>query len=69
MIAIDPSDKVAVVTGATAAWSHSEAFWQHAKRAVPYLRSDLASFTTGACLTVDGGHSIGRATSSQPSPT
>jgi enoyl-[acyl-carrier-protein] reductase (NADH) len=24
-----------------------------------YLVSDLASFTTGACLTVDGGYSIG----------
>ena len=27
--------------------------------AVLYLVSDLASFTTGACLTVDGGHTIG----------
>jgi enoyl-[acyl-carrier-protein] reductase (NADH) len=26
--------------------------------AVLYLVSDLASFTTGACLAVDGGHSI-----------
>jgi NAD(P)-dependent dehydrogenase (short-subunit alcohol dehydrogenase family) len=60
-------------TDATAAWSRGEAFEQHAKRTLPlqrggnpseiagavlFLVSDLASFTTGACLTVDGGHSI-----------
>jgi NAD(P)-dependent dehydrogenase (short-subunit alcohol dehydrogenase family) len=54
-------------------WSRSEEFKRHAERALPlgrageppeivgavlYLVSDLASFTTGACLTVDGGHSI-----------
>ena len=61
-------------TGATKAWSRSEDFKRHVERALPlgragepteivgavlYLVSDLASFTTGACLTVDGGHSIG----------
>jgi len=60
-------------TDATKAWSRSEEFGRHAERALPlgrageppeivgavlYLVSDLASFTTGACLTVDGGHSI-----------
>jgi NAD(P)-dependent dehydrogenase (short-subunit alcohol dehydrogenase family) len=60
-------------TDATKAWSRSEGFMRHAERALPlgragepreivgavlYLVSDLASFTTGACLTVDGGHSI-----------
>jgi NAD(P)-dependent dehydrogenase (short-subunit alcohol dehydrogenase family) len=60
-------------TDATRAWSRSEEFQRHAARALPlgrageppeivgavlYLVSDLASFTTGACLTVDGGHSI-----------
>lgn len=60
-------------TDATRAWSRSEEFERHAKRSLPlqrggeppeivgavlYLVSDLASFTTGACLTVDGGHSI-----------
>src|SRR6185436_20583421 len=57
-------------TDATQSWSTSDAFTQHAKRALPlaragnppeivgavlYLASDLASFTTGACLAVDGG--------------
>lgn len=61
-------------TDATRAWSRSEGFTQHASRALPlgragepaeivgavlYLVSDLASFTTGACLAVDGGHHIG----------
>ena len=60
-------------TNATKAWSRSEEFSRHAERALPlgrageppeivgavlYLVSDFASFTTGACLTVDGGHSI-----------
>ena len=61
-------------TGATSAWSKSEEFTSHAKRTLPlgragepseiagavlYLVSDAASFTTGACLSVDGGHSVG----------
>jgi NAD(P)-dependent dehydrogenase (short-subunit alcohol dehydrogenase family) len=61
-------------TDATRDWSKSEAFAQHAQRFLPlgragnpqeivgavlYLVSDLASFTTGACLAVDGGHRIG----------
>ena len=60
-------------TDATKSWSRTEAFARHAQRTLPlkragepteivgavlYLVSDLASFTTGACLTVDGGHSI-----------
>jgi NAD(P)-dependent dehydrogenase (short-subunit alcohol dehydrogenase family) len=61
-------------TDATSAWSRSDAFSQHAERFMPlgragepqeivgavlYLVSDLASFTTGASLAVDGGHRIG----------
>jgi NAD(P)-dependent dehydrogenase (short-subunit alcohol dehydrogenase family) len=61
-------------TDATRAWSTSDGFREHAQRFLPlgragnppeivgavlYLVSDLASFTTGACLTVDGGHHIG----------
>jgi NAD(P)-dependent dehydrogenase (short-subunit alcohol dehydrogenase family) len=60
-------------TDATKSWSHSEEFARHAQSALPlkragdpaeivgavlYLASDLASFTTGACLAVDGGQSI-----------
>lgn len=60
-------------TDATKAWSRSEEFARHAQSALPlrragepseivgavlYLVSDRASFTTGACLAVDGGHSI-----------
>ncbi len=60
-------------TDATKAWSRSEEFARHAQSALPlqragdppeivgavlYLVSDLASFTTGACLAVDGGQSI-----------
>ena len=63
-------------TSATSAWSRSEAFAQVARRSFPlgragepdeivgavlYLVSDMASFTTGACLAVDGGHSIAKA--------
>jgi NAD(P)-dependent dehydrogenase (short-subunit alcohol dehydrogenase family) len=56
-------------TDGTKAWSRSAEFKRHAERALPlgrageppvlYLVSELASFTTGACLTVDGGTSIG----------
>jgi hypothetical protein len=61
-------------TDATRAWSRSEAFAENAHRFLPlgrageppeiagavlYLVSDLASFTTGTCLAVDGGHQIG----------
>jgi NAD(P)-dependent dehydrogenase (short-subunit alcohol dehydrogenase family) len=61
-------------TDATRAWSKSDAFAEHAQRFLPlgragdpqeivgavlYLVSDLASFTTGSCLAVDGGHRIG----------
>jgi NAD(P)-dependent dehydrogenase (short-subunit alcohol dehydrogenase family) len=60
-------------TDATKGWSRSEEFARHAQSALPleragdppeivgavlYLVSDLASFTTGACLAVDGGQSI-----------
>jgi NAD(P)-dependent dehydrogenase (short-subunit alcohol dehydrogenase family) len=61
-------------TDATRAWSKSDAFTQQASRILPmgrageppeivgavlYMVSDLASFTTGACLAVDGGHLVG----------
>jgi NAD(P)-dependent dehydrogenase (short-subunit alcohol dehydrogenase family) len=61
-------------TDGTKAWSRSEQFTRHAEHTLPlrrageppeivgavlYLVSDLASFTTGASLTVDGGHSVG----------
>lgn len=63
-------------TDATSAWSRSEGFTKHAERVLPmrrggnpteivgavlYLVSDFASFTTGACITVDGGHAIASA--------
>jgi NAD(P)-dependent dehydrogenase (short-subunit alcohol dehydrogenase family) len=62
-------------TDATQAWSRSEEFARHAEKTMPmrragepreivaaalYLASDAASFTTGALLAVDGGHSIGK---------
>ena len=68
-------------TDATKAWSRSEAFAAVARRTLPlgragdpeeivgavlYLVSDLASFTTGACITVDGGHSVGKAGGGEP---
>jgi NAD(P)-dependent dehydrogenase (short-subunit alcohol dehydrogenase family) len=61
-------------TDATRAWSHSDGFTRQAPRILPmaragnppeivgavlYMVSDLASFTTGACLAVDGGHHVG----------
>jgi NAD(P)-dependent dehydrogenase (short-subunit alcohol dehydrogenase family) len=61
-------------TDATRAWSRSEGFTRHARENMPlgragepheivgavlYLVSDLASFTTGAWIAVDGGHRIG----------
>lgn len=63
-------------TDATSAWSRSDGFAKHAERVLPmrrggnppeivgavlYLVSDLASFTTGACIAVDGGHAIASA--------
>jgi NAD(P)-dependent dehydrogenase (short-subunit alcohol dehydrogenase family) len=68
-------------TDATKAWSRSQGFADVARRTMPmgragepeeivgavlYLVSDLASFTTGACIKVDGGHSIGKAAGAQP---
>jgi NAD(P)-dependent dehydrogenase (short-subunit alcohol dehydrogenase family) len=60
-------------TDGTKAWSRSDGFTRHAAHSLPlgragepeeltgavlYLVSPFASFTTGACITVDGGHSI-----------
>lgn len=68
-------------TDGTRAWSRSQAFTRYAKSALPlgragepheivgavlFLVSDLASFTTGACLTADGGHSITPCKAGQP---
>jgi NAD(P)-dependent dehydrogenase (short-subunit alcohol dehydrogenase family) len=68
-------------TDATRAWSRSDEFNQHASRVLPmgragnpeeivgavlYLVSDLASFTTGACLAVDGGHHVGAKSGGPP---
>lgn len=68
-------------TDATKAWSRSEGFTAYARRVLPlgrggepqeivgavlYLASDLSSFTTGACIKVDGGHSIAKTGDSQP---
>lgn len=68
-------------TDATKAWSRSDGFTDYARRVLPlgragepreivgavlYLASDLASFTTGACIKVDGGHSISKSGDSQP---
>jgi NAD(P)-dependent dehydrogenase (short-subunit alcohol dehydrogenase family) len=68
-------------TDATRAWSRSDGFAAVAKRTMPlgragepeeivgavlYLASDLSSFTTGACIKVDGGHSIGKIGGGEP---
>lgn len=62
-------------TDGTQAWSRSAEFARHAEKSLPlqragepneivgavlFLVSGAASFTTGALLTVDGGHSIGK---------
>ena len=62
-------------TDATSAWSRGSEFSEHAARTMPlgrggepeeivgavlFLLSDAASFSTGACLTVDGGHNIAK---------
>jgi NAD(P)-dependent dehydrogenase (short-subunit alcohol dehydrogenase family) len=62
-------------TDGTKAWSRGEAFAEHARQHLPlgrggepeeivgavlYLVSDLASFATGSCLNVDGGHAIAK---------
>jgi NAD(P)-dependent dehydrogenase (short-subunit alcohol dehydrogenase family) len=56
------------------AWSRSEAFTRHAKKSIPlgragdppeivgaalYLASDLATYTSGTMIVVDGGQSVG----------
>src|SRR3984893_566580 len=61
-------------TDATKAWSRASAFTRYMEHALPmgragepaeivgavfYLVSDFASFTPGACLPVDGGHTVG----------
>jgi NAD(P)-dependent dehydrogenase (short-subunit alcohol dehydrogenase family) len=68
-------------TDATRAWSKSDGFTQQASRILPmaragnppeivgavlYMVSDLASFTTGACLAVDGGHHVGARSGGAP---
>lgn len=62
-------------TDGTKSWSRSEGFSKHAEANMPlgrggepeeivgaivYLASNLASYVTGACLAVDGGHAISR---------
>lgn len=62
-------------TDGTKSWSRTDGFARHAEANMPlkrggepeeivgailYLASDLASFVTGACLAVDGGHAISR---------
>lgn len=61
-------------TDVSKAWSRTEAFTRQARKSIPlgragdppeivgaalYLASDLATYTTGAIITVDGGQSIG----------
>ena len=62
-------------TDGSSGWSRGEAFTSHAKATMPlerggepheivgavlYLVSDLASYTTGASIAVDGGHLLGK---------
>ena len=69
-------------TDATIAWSRSDSFTDRAKRILPlrragepeeivgavlYLVSDFASFTTGACISVDGGYAVAMADGAEPS--
>ncbi len=61
-------------TDVSKAWSRSEAFTRHAKKSIPlgragdppeivgaalYLASDIATYTSGAMIVVDGGQSVG----------